>query len=138
MSDVVTVTHNGETYAMLFRKELKTENGVAFPTSSDMSFQVGVFDRDAGYAVKPHKHPKREIHLTTAAEFLYVQSGKVEMNIYDEEWNVLTTETASAGDFILLLRGGHSFTMLESTRLIEVKQGPYPGATEAKIYRDTL
>jgi len=138
MSDVMTIQHQGETYAMLFRKDLKTENGVAFPTTDDMPFQVGVFDRDTGYEVKPHRHPERDIQLTATTEFLYVVSGKIEMSIYDAEWNVLAKEVASAGDFILLLAGGHSFTMLEPTRLIEIKQGPYPGKTDAKIFRDTL
>jgi hypothetical protein len=32
-----------------------------------------------------------------------------------------------AGDVILLAAGGHGFTMLEPTEMIEVKQGPYAG-----------
>ena len=57
------------------------------------------------------------------------------VTVYDEVWEVLKEEVLSAGDFLVFLEGGHSLTMLEKTRLIEVKQGPYLGDAEAKIYR---
>ena len=40
------------------------------------------------------------------------------------------------GDFLLSLTGGHSFEVLEDVRLIEVKQGPYPGDAYAKRFRE--
>ena len=35
-----------------------------------------------------------------------------------------------AGDVVVLLSGGHSFTMLEPSQLVEIKQGPYLGEKE--------
>lgn len=138
MSDVVSVVHQGRTYALFFRKDISTENGVRFPTPPDASLQVGVFDRDTGYVVKPHVHPPRDIHIENTAEFLYMESGKAEVTVYDPEWNILAKHVVTSGDFILLLEGGHSLTMLEPTRLIEVKQGPYPGDKEAKVFQNIV
>lgn len=36
------------------------------------------------------------------------------------------------GDTIFLVDGGHGFEMLEDTKIIEVKQGPYLGKDEDK------
>ena len=31
------------------------------------------------------------------------------------------------GDIILLIKGGHGFSVIEDVKMIEVKQGPYAG-----------
>jgi hypothetical protein len=36
------------------------------------------------------------------------------------------------GDTILLIAGGHGFDILEDSKIIEVKQGPYEGAEQDK------
>ena len=138
MEDVIPIIKDGKTYALFFRKDIRTEDGVRFPTPRDASLQVGVFDRDEGYIVKPHRHPERDLKITQTAEFLYVASGKAEVSIFDDAWNEIAKETVSQGDFVLLLLGGHSLRMLEQTRLVEVKQGPYPGEADAKVFRDTI
>ena len=37
------------------------------------------------------------------------------------------------GDTIILLAGGHGFNILEDTKMIEVKQGPYLSQAEDKV-----
>ncbi|MBX3590979.1 MAG: hypothetical protein KF755_08730 [Burkholderiaceae bacterium] len=49
------------------------------------------------------------------------------MDFYDEQRNYLESTVLSAGDVVLLAFGGHGFEMLESTEIVEVKQGPYVG-----------
>ena len=39
-----------------------------------------------------------------------------------------------AGDVILLVSGGHGFTVLEEVEMIEVKQGPYSGDADKKRF----
>lgn len=39
-----------------------------------------------------------------------------------------------AGDTILLVSGGHGFTVLEEVEMIEVKQGPYSGEADKKRF----
>ena len=38
----------------------------------------------------------------------------------------------NSGDTVLLLTGGHGFNLLEDSKIIEVKQGPYGGVDEDK------
>ena len=41
------------------------------------------------------------------------------------------------GDLVLLMQKGHGFEMLEDSKIIYVKQGPYLGnETDKKIYGD--
>jgi len=41
-----------------------------------------------------------------------------------------------AGDFMLSVAGGHAFSIEKGSRLIEVKQGPYPGDKRAKVFKE--
>jgi mannose-6-phosphate isomerase-like protein (cupin superfamily) len=72
-----------------------------------------------------------------SAEFLYFERGKAKVIVFDEAWNAVAEEVVNGGDFLLFLDGGHSVDMLEPTRFIEVKQGPYPGDKQAKVFRDS-
>ena len=38
------------------------------------------------------------------------------------------------GDVVLLAHGGHGFTMLEPSEMIEVKQGPYAGEQDKERF----
>jgi hypothetical protein len=49
----------------------------------------------------------------------------VRIDFYSEDGQHLSSEILTAGDVVLLSRGGHGFEMLEESELIEVKQGPY-------------
>ena len=69
----------------------------------------------------------RSINLPHIAEFLSIEDGKVAVTIYDEEWEIVGEQTVEKGQCIVFLRGGHALRMLEPTRILEVKQGPYLG-----------
>jgi mannose-6-phosphate isomerase-like protein (cupin superfamily) len=61
-------------------------------------------------------------------EVLFIKSGKVKVNFYDDQQNYLNKSTIlEEGDVILLAYGGHGFEVLEDLEMIEVKQGPYIG-----------
>lgn len=125
---------DGKLYALLIPRGLSTE-GARFLTSQESPFQVGVMERPAGYIVQPHQHPPVSLQISSVSEFLSIERGRVKAVIYDDVWNVVGEEILSAGDAILLLAGGHSFEILEPCRIMEVKQGPYPGERKAKIYQ---
>ena len=131
---VTPVTHNGITYALFVcgRPEIKDAK---FFTSNDEEFQVGVFERGAGYEVKPHQHPENRHEVAQTTEFLYFEKGSASVTVYDDDWKELHKQTVKAGDFLVFFRGGHTLTMLEPTRLVEVKQGPYKGDGTTKVFR---
>lgn len=103
-----------------FRKD-----GIEFFTDNTSSQQLGYMNRPQGYVIKPHRHNLvgREVHLTQ--EVLFIKSGKVRVDFYDNAQNYLESRILLQGDVILLADGGHGFEMLEPSEIIEVKQGPY-------------
>ncbi len=101
--------------------------GIEFFTNDDDSQQLGYMNRPTGYEIKPHRHNlvPREVHLTQ--EVLFIKSGMVRVDFYDNEQIYVTSRILEKGDVILLSDGGHGFRMLEQSEIIEVKQGPYCG-----------
>lgn len=113
-------------YAVILRREYETE-GIKFLTPSEYSQQLGYMNRPSGYVIPPHVHNpvSREVHYTK--EVLFIKSGKVRVDFYDESQEYLESRILHQGDVILLAFGGHGFEMLEASEIIEVKQGPYAG-----------
>ena len=70
-------------------------------------------------------HPLRAMRMSSVAAVLAGHSVKVDY--YTEDRAYLSSSVVEAGDVLLLASGGHGFTMLEQTEMIEVKQGPYAG-----------
>ena len=120
------VTHNGLTLAMLLRTTYHAD-GIEFFTPDDFSQQLAYMNRPQGYVIPPHVHNSvpREVEFTK--EVLFIKSGKVRVDFYDDDQNYLESRIVIAGDVILLAYGGHGFEMLEASEIIEVKQGPYAG-----------
>lgn len=134
MSEVSTIQKDGIPYALFVRGKPPVD-GAKFFTKQTDEFQVGIFTRPAGHQVKAHRHPEREQTIRQCTEFLYIEEGKVDVTVFDDGWKEIGQQTLAAGDFLVFFRGGHALTMLEPTRLLEVKQGPYPGDKEAKTFR---
>jgi hypothetical protein len=60
----------------------------------------------------------------------------VQVDFYDEQRCFLESRELTAGDVILLVRGGHGFRMLEASEIVEVKQGPYAGEHDKQRFED--
>lgn len=103
------------------------KEGISFFTPDSFSQQLGYMNRPQGYKIPPHVHNpvKREVELTQ--EVLFIKSGKVRVDFYDDDRNYLESRILYQGDVALLAHGGHGFKILERSELIEVKQGPYCG-----------
>ena len=83
--------------------------------------------RPEGYIIEPHVHNsvKREVSYTK--EVLFIKSGVVRVDFYNNDQQYLKSKILRKGDVILLAYGGHGFEILEEAEIIEVKQGPYAG-----------
>ena len=134
MENILTIQRGAEVYAMFFRGTIESA-GARFLTKQTDEFQVGVLQRPKGYTVPAHLHPRVEHTIYGVSEFLYLEKGRLRVTVFDEEWNAIGTEELTGGEFLLFLRGGHEIEMLEECRILEVKQGPYPGDTAAKVFR---
>lgn len=115
--------------AMIIRNHYHAD-GIEFFTPPDFSQQLGYMNRPKGYSIDPHVHNPvtREVNFTK--EVLYIKSGKVRVDFYDESKNYLSSRVLNKGDVVLLAFGGHGFKMLEESEIIEVKQGPYAGDSD--------
>ena len=111
-------------------RENYSNRGLHFFTPSDFSQQLGYINRSQGYIIPPHTHNPvpREVQFTK--EVLFIKSGRVRVDFYDDEKTYLERRLLNQGDVILLAFGGHGFEMLEPTEMIEVKQGPYAGEAD--------
>ncbi|MCW5519195.1 hypothetical protein J1N09_05055 [Aureitalea sp. L0-47] len=103
------------------------KDGIEFFTPSDFSQQLGYMKRDKDYVIDPHVHNPVKREVVWTQEVLFIKSGKIRVDFYDEFKNYLNSTILNKGDVILLAAGGHGFQMLEESEIIEVKQGPYSG-----------
>jgi mannose-6-phosphate isomerase-like protein (cupin superfamily) len=104
-----------------------SEPGIRFFTAPEATLQVGQMLRPAGYSIMPHVHRPVSREVSYTQEVLFIRSGRVRVDFYDEERKYLESRELGVGDVILLARGGHGFHMLEHCEIVEVKQGPYVG-----------
>ncbi len=123
---IENIVHEGLTLAVILHANYK-EDGIKFFTPDDFSQQLGYMNRPEGYVIPPHVHNPvtREVQYTK--EVLFIKSGLVRVDFYDDDQNYLESRILNKGDVILLSVGGHGFQMLEASEIIEVKQGPYAG-----------
>ena len=118
------ITSNDELIAIIIPHDFH-KDGVEFFSPKEFSQQLGYMKHPKGYNIQPHIHKLvvREIQYTQ--EVLLVKSGKIRVDFYSNEKKHIGKEELTAGDVILLASGGHGFTFLEESELIEIKQGPY-------------
>lgn len=123
---IQTIEHDGYVLAIILPAQFQAD-GIHFFTPNDFSQQLAYMKRPSGHVVQPHVHNpvRREVEYTK--EVLFIRSGRLRMDLYDDQQQYLQSRMLSAGDVVLLVRGGHGFEMLEECEIIEVKQGPYAG-----------
>lgn len=123
---VKQIVNKGKLLAILIEASF-SKDGIEFFTPDDFSQQLAYMKRPQGYTIDPHIHLHVERSSSFTQEVLFVKSGKVRVDFYDDLQNYLESIIIKTGDVILLASGGHGFEMLEESELIEVKQGPYCG-----------
>ncbi len=134
MKGVEKVFSKDKLVAVIYRSNIPVK-GVKFLTGDGNPLQVGIHQREKGVRLSPHIHKlDNPITINSIQEILYVVEGKIKVTLYNDKGIVLKTKLLGRGDSILFVSGGHGVDFLESSRIFEVKQGPYPGVTHAKIF----
>lgn len=133
--DIRTITHKDKVLAHIFSHSIHAE-GVRFLSPNEYTLQLGLLEHPAGKVVRDHVHnPDIKYKVDTTQEFLYVEKGKVKAKIFTDKFELVEEVVLNAGDFLLHVSGGHGFEVIEDCRMLEVKQGPYPGPEHVKKYR---
>lgn len=130
---IENIMDGDRTLALLLRAEYQRD-GIEFFTPSDFSQQLGYMNRPQGHVIPPHVHNIVTREVSYTKEVLFIKSGRVRVDFYDDKQNYLESRILRKGDVLLLAFGGHGFEMLEPTEMIEVKQGPYAGDSDKSVF----
>ncbi len=123
---VEKITYDENILAIIIRAEHKSE-GIEFFTPNEFSQQLAYMSHPAGHTIEPHIHNKISRKVNYTQEVLFIKSGKIKVNFYNNEQKYLESRVLLKGDIILLATGGHGFEIIDDAEFIEVKQGPYAG-----------
>lgn len=134
--DIHEVKHQGKILSIFFKHSIKAE-GVRFLTPNDYTLQLGLLEHSSGVKIRDHIHnPEIKYKVDTTQEFLYLEQGQVKVKVFTDSFELVEEVIMNKGDFMLHVAGGHGFEILKKCRMIEIKQGPYPGPEHVKKYRD--
>lgn len=98
-------------------------------TEDGWPLQIIMLERHKGATTLPHYHVPNENlpPLPTRHQVLLCQSGRARVGIFTRKGVALGDVFLEPNDLLLMLEG-HEVEFLEpKTRLIEIKQGPFPG-----------
>jgi len=112
--------------ALVIRRDFQRD-GIEFFTPDDFSQQLAYMKRPEGYQIEPHLHQQVKREVVYTQEVLWIKSGTVRVDFYNQQRVYQESTILQTGDVILLAHGGHGFSMLADSEIIEVKQGPYAG-----------
>jgi hypothetical protein len=130
----VSLFHAGETLlAIVVRADASSEDKYNFLTPHSEPLQLGMNFYKAGEVIKNHAHLPREIRVGRVQEMIVIGHGRTRLKLYDDERQQIAETELSQGDIVLLTGGGHGFEILEDTKIVEVKQGPYDGHARDKV-----
>ena len=122
---------DGKTIAIVVKSDFSRE-GVNFISKEDFPLQLGISSYKQGERIKSHFHLNKDLTIKCVQEVVHLESGHVVVDLYDLDGEKVESVELTSGDTIFFVNGGHGFLILENTKLIEVKQGPYDGKNKDK------
>ena len=134
MKNMELIKKKDKLISIIIRNDYKCE-GVDFITTNEYSQQVAYMHHPTGKKIDAHVHNLVHRNVVMTQEVLFIKKGKLRVDFYDEYEDYLESTILESGDVILLVSGGHGFTVLEEVEMIEVKQGPYSGEADKKRFK---
>lgn len=128
-NNIITVSHNGVELGAIVRSTYHN-NGIGFFSKDNDGLQLGYMNRPDDYVIVPHTHNKVKREVFFTEEILFIRSGMVRVDFYDDNQTYIESYIARGGDIVILKAGGHGFKVIERADIFEVKQGPYLGAQD--------
>ncbi len=123
---IENITYHNQLLALIVSQRFN-EPGIHFFTPNELSQQLAYMHHPAGKVIQPHVHNPVQREVQYTQEVLFIKTGKLRVDFYNDQQDYLESRILEAGDVILLVTGGHGFEVLEEIEMIEVKQGPYVG-----------
>ena len=125
---------SGELVAIVSRLNDITEKR-NFYTENDAEMQFASFSLPKGENIKRYKHDKQERTVYSTSEGIVVLQGCIEVILYEAETEkFLEKVKLDPGDSIVMLSGGHEINLVDDSKFVEFKQGPYDEDLDKKLF----
>jgi hypothetical protein len=128
LRSVEFIEGDGRLLAIVVRADF-SERGTHPLTDESLPLQMSVMVKEAGEGSPAHVHsPSVAVDQggRYRHEMLHVVEGRVDVGVHTGEGLLAERVVLGPGDTVLLFEG-HDTVFLERSRLVEVKEGPYPG-----------
>tara|TARA_Y100000768_G_scaffold359556_1_gene316156 strand:+ start:548 stop:946 length:399 start_codon:yes stop_codon:yes gene_type:complete len=119
------VKHKDILYAIIVSNYEQKNEGIEFITDGNSLLEFGIMNYKAGHKIQPHQHKPYDRLTSGTNEVLFIKKGRVCVDFFDENQIHFLSETLKKDDWIILLSGGHGFSIIDDSEMIEVKNGPY-------------
>ncbi|HET9957130.1 MAG TPA: hypothetical protein VFQ61_21685 [Polyangiaceae bacterium] len=133
MQGVELIREGEQLLAILVRANASSTEKYNFLTDSSAPLQLGMNFYRSGDVIPGHSHLPREIKTSEIQEVILIGHGRTRLKLYDDQRKQVAETILEKGDLVLLVSGGHGFDILEDTKILEVKQGPYDGKVKDKV-----
>jgi hypothetical protein len=130
---IESVEYNGVRYAEVIWRDTKVETTTFF-SPADSSFQFGILAHRAPFEEPPHYHKPFVREIGDLQQMFVVQRGVVAVDLYADDGSRLREIVLREGDAIVLIHGVHAIRVLEDLQAISVKQGPFLGTENDKVF----
>ena len=123
-NNVIIIKSRKKILAIIVKAKFERK-GVEFFVPCQYPQQLGYMKHPRGHVITSHIHRPvlRKINITQ--EVIFIKSGKVRIDFYDEKKHYVESRIVRQGDVVFLAFGGHGFEFMNKAELIEVKQGPF-------------
>jgi hypothetical protein len=134
-NSIIELRNKKTLYALIIKKKRKfTNKGVDFITEEKDLLQLGFLSHKKNHIIKSHIHLKKRRIVNYCTEVLLIEKGKVKIKFFDNKnSDIKKDKILNKGDIIILFEGGHGFKILEKSKIVEVKQGPYVEGKDKQI-----
>jgi len=127
------IEHNNVRYAEILWSGTTVEETTFF-SPAESSLQFGLLAHKAGFAERPHFHRPVARTIQDLQQMFVVQRGVVAVCLYTDEGRLIREVELRAGDAIVLIHGVHAIRVIENMQCISVKQGPFLGTENDKVF----
>lgn len=110
-----------------------TVDHTVFFSPPESSFQFGLLAHPAGFVEPPHLHRPFTREIDDLQQMFIVQRGVVAVELY-AEGKLIREVVLRTGDAVVLIHGVHAIRVIEDMQCISVKQGPFLGVENDKIF----
>ena len=133
MDPIETVSWHGKSLVHIISAHFVPDR-TTFVTPPDYKQQVGYIVYPAKAKIQRHVHRKLQRRIVGTSEVLVVRRGQCVLEIYSDELELVATRELHEGDIVIMVGGGHGFSITQDTVFLEIKQGPYTGIDEKQVF----